>query len=277
VGGGPYFTRRVVGLAWALTALALPLTGCGLVGYDDYLTADASRPDAGKRDAAAPDTGARDAARDGTTGHDGGNVHGDASRDAKSPADANAHPITEIELPPATSSPNAIVAGPDGALWFTEGSENAIGHVTTAGVISHYPLAMTVGPAVETVVGPDGALWFTGSEANIGRITSAGVVTSFPVPTAGSEPMGITAGPDGALWFTEYVGNGIGQITTAGVVTEFPLPTANAFPASIVAGPDGALWFTENSTNNIGPITTTRQPSNEATNDSDSRAGPSRG
>src|SRR5258705_107180 len=33
-----------------------------------------------------------------------------------------------------------ITAGPDGALWFTESAGNAMGRITTAGVVTKYPL-----------------------------------------------------------------------------------------------------------------------------------------
>ena len=57
--------------------------------------------------------------------------------------------ITEFSLPNDASRPYGIAAGPDGNLWFTEGyyqqylaerSASRIGRITTAGVITEYPL-----------------------------------------------------------------------------------------------------------------------------------------
>jgi streptogramin lyase len=153
---------------------------------------------------------------------------------------------------------DGIVAGPDGALWFTEGSAGKIGRATTHGIItnhyaigvaSDYPQAITVGP------GSDPDLWFTERDGGkIGRITTAGVLTEYAIPTAASSPQSITLGPDGALWFTETGANKIGRITTSGAITEFPLPTANGEPQVITLGPDGAAWFTETAGNRIGRI-----------------------
>jgi streptogramin lyase len=180
-----------------------------------------------------------------------------------------------------TPQPTAIAAGPDGALWFT-GIPGEIGRITTAGVVTEFPLPVVPPPAGSTpgtastlatasaiVAGPDGALWFTGVPGETGRISTTGVATEFAVPDipppAGLGPGTaptlatlnvITVGPDGALWFTGVPGE-VGRITTAGVVSEFPVPatplpsgsspgTAGT-PASledITAGPDGALWFT---------------------------------
>jgi streptogramin lyase len=88
-----------------------------------------------------------------------------------------------------------------------------IGRITTAGVITEYPLDVTMAPRW-IAAGPDGALWFTEEYAKaIRRITTAGVITPYVTDTMpASVPSGITAGPDGALWFTEPTGRRIGRI-----------------------------------------------------------------
>jgi virginiamycin B lyase len=167
--------------------------------------------------------------------------------------------ITEYGVSTYTTWPWGITAGPDGALWFTEYQRANVGRITTAGVLTEYPVSNS---SLGITAGPDGALWFTEYQGNrIGRITTAGVLTEYPVPTPAPSPAYITAGPDGALWFTEsnsYVPqiNGIGRITTAGVFTEYPMPTPGSAPFGITAGSDGALWFTETQNNKIGRITT---------------------
>ena len=162
--------------------------------------------------------------------------------------------ITEFPIPTAGSNPAFIAAGPDGALWFTEGvNANKIGRITTAGSFTEFGIPTAGSGSYGIVAGPDGALWFTEIRSNIGRITTAGVLTEFAIQTAGN---GIAVGPDGNLWFTEGFGNKIGRITTAGATTEFAIPTFG-LPFGIVAGPDGALWFTEPAGNKIGRITTT--------------------
>jgi virginiamycin B lyase len=83
----------------------------------------------------------------------------------------------------ATSIPVGITAGPDGAVWFTQGSTNRIGRITPAGQITEYPVPTAVsvpsggyGPLttsnpVALVTGADGALWFTQLDCNrIGRL-----------------------------------------------------------------------------------------------------------
>jgi len=125
--------------------------------------------------------------------------------------------ISEFPVPVARGL-NAITAGPDGNVWFTEESANAIGMINPT---TH-------------------------------------AISSFTLPTANADPAGITTGPDGNLWFTEYGAHGIGEINpTTHAISSFTLPTANAKPVAIAAGPDGNLWFTEQSARQIGVINPT--------------------
>jgi len=175
-------------------------------------------------------------------------------------------------IPTNLGTPNGIMAGSDGALWFTELVGNKIGRITTAAAFTEFtvPTTVTGGPYFTSsgpsgiAAGPDSALWFTEVVGNkIGRISTSGSITEFAVPTTvasgtygtSSAPQGIAAGSDGALWFTELAGNKIGRISTTGTVTEFPVPTAASSPSFIASGPDGALWFTEAVANKIGRIT----------------------
>src|SRR5260221_7545584 len=106
--------------------------------------------------------------------------------------------FSEFPIPTAGRSPNDITSGPDGNLWFTEGSP-----------------------------GPNGN--------KIGRMSPAGVVTEFDITphTPDSSPANITRGPDNALWFTEVFGNKIGRIATDGTITETAIPTPNTQPQGI--------------------------------------------
>jgi streptogramin lyase len=133
------------------------------------------------------------------------------------------------------------IAGPDGALWFTEVRGSNVGRITTDGVVNEFPVGAG---GYGITLGPDGALWFTQQQLHqLGRITSGGA-TSFFGPTT-FDPYVVTNGPDGNLWFTEWTrgeGTAIGRLTPAGTITEFPV---DGQPWDIAAGPDGNLWFTD--------------------------------
>jgi virginiamycin B lyase len=142
--------------------------------------------------------------------------------------------VTSYAIPPdgaCPCRPHEIIAGPDGALWFT---------------------------------------YYGTSEGSIGRITTAGVVTSNIETYDDAQPQAITSGPDGALWFTT-LGNTLQRITTAGVITNIysyyaALSTSGiSYPSllgavGIVSGPDGALWITEPVYNSLVRFTTAVTP-----------------
>ncbi|MEA2179220.1 MAG: virginiamycin lyase, partial [Solirubrobacteraceae bacterium] len=108
---------------------------------------------------------------------------------------------------PAGSGPGRIALGPDGNLWVTMYTGNAIDRITPAGERVRFPLPPGARGPNDIAAGPDGAMWFTEFDGNaIGRITMSGQITEFPVPTIASRPYGITTGPDGNIWFTENVG-----------------------------------------------------------------------
>jgi streptogramin lyase len=151
-----------------------------------------------------------------------------------------------------------ITAGPDGNLWFTEETHNAVGRITPGAVITEFGSGFPTGSPKGIVTGPDGNLWvaMAGGDGAIARVTKAGEVTEFETLTAG-DPEDIAVGPDNNLWYVDSAANLIGRITPDGSITEFTdgLSDAGA-PTAITKGPDGALWFTESDAGKIGRIST---------------------
>jgi virginiamycin B lyase len=104
-----------------------------------------------------------------------------------------------------------ITTGAGGDLWFTEGFGAGIGRITTAGVLTEYPIPSGNG-AYGIAPGPDGNIWFTEqTSSKIASITTGGVITEFAVPTT-AEIDFLTAGPDGAIWFTSESDGKIGKM-----------------------------------------------------------------
>jgi len=157
---------------------------------------------------------------------------------------------------PSGGSPYLITWGFSGDLWFTEPEFNQVAKITSAGVITEFPVptANSNPLGISTVGGADA--WFTEYNANkIGHVTSAGVFTEYTIPTPNSGPWGIISGPTGGYWFVEQLGNKIGFISNTGAITEFPIPTASSFPVTIDWVTTDRLWFTEGGANKIGSIT----------------------
>jgi streptogramin lyase len=157
--------------------------------------------------------------------------------------------------PTENATPGHLSVGPDGNLWFTEPDADNIGRITTAGVITEFPVPTAASLPEGITAGPDGNLWFTEAGASkIGMITPAGIITEYPV-TPGSAPYGIVTGPDGNLWFTEEDHSKIGQLSPAGVLLN-EAPIAGDSPTNIIVGSDNRLWFAEHDSDAIGAITT---------------------
>ena len=151
-------------------------------------------------------------------------------------------PAVGCEVSANAVAPTGIVAGPDGALWFTQSNGG--------------------NPR-------DGRAYFP---ASIGRITTSGAYSSYPVPASASSVPGldaITVGPNGNLWFTETAIDRIGEITprdASPVIHEFALPAGDRLAAgvgspitsadTIAAGPGNDIWFTEQGSNAIGVMST---------------------
>src|SRR5580704_12664296 len=132
--------------------------------------------------------------------------------------------IRYFNSPVAPSWPEDIVAGPQGALWFSDMWSASIGSVTADGTTHAFPLAPGYG-AEGLTEGSDGNIWFTEPGANqIGRMTPQGVVTSFPIAGASNpSPRGITLGPDGNVWYVEYYDGYLGRVTPQGAITRFQI------------------------------------------------------
>lgn len=130
--------------------------------------------------------------------------------------------LTEYPLPDNVA-PYDIVAGPDGALWFTEWEAGTIGRITTAGAYQAFPIV----PAVP--------------------LTSSTRLT----------PMSLTVGPERAIWFTDPGDNAIGRLLGS-QGTEYAMPAVSgspqAIPKSIVTAPDGSLYVSEENAKAIARV-----------------------
>lgn len=105
----------------------------------------------------------------------------------------------------AGASPNAIVTGSDGNLYFTEPFFSAT------------------------------------KNDHIGKITTAGVITELGSLAPNTYPNQITTGKDGNLYFSQYATGMIGKVTvSSGTVSEWTLGIVNG--GGIVNGPDNNLW-----------------------------------
>ena len=91
-----------------------------------------------------------------------------------------------------------FVAGPDGAIWFTQFPNRTIDRITMDGTYSSFTDPNIKGGANALAVGPDGNLWFSTDRSTIGKVTltpTAPVAPGFIRATGGYAQATVTWGP----------------------------------------------------------------------------------
>jgi virginiamycin B lyase len=150
-----------------------------------------------------------------------------------------------------------IVAGPNGALWFTARDSNTVGEIASDMTWRQTHAAKIANSGLAQVsTSPTGFIWYTeASTSMIGRLDASGNLTEYATPSPSAHPLGIAVAPDGSAWFTEPGVNKIGYVSQDGSIgRDFSIPTPQSYPTSIVLGPDNAFWFTEFGAGKIGRI-----------------------
>jgi len=145
-------------------------------------------------------------------------------------------PGSNWTIPTAGAVPIGIAQGPDGRMWFSEGTGNAIGAITMSGQITSYTLPTPDAEPQYIAAGPDGNLWFAEADGNkIGRITTSGVITEYSAGiTPNSYPSIIAAGHGGVMWFSNENAASVGTITTGNPAPgppPPPVPTPSVAPS----------------------------------------------
>ena len=98
-------------------------------------------------------------------------------------APATAAPtVQEFNLPTAGATPQDLVLGPDGSIWFAERGISKIGRISV------------------------------GSMPTSSGFKTSGTIDEFPTKYAGAAPDIMIVGPDGNIWFTEQSNKSIGRI-----------------------------------------------------------------
>ena len=157
--------------------------------------------------------------------------------------------------PNTFSTLGRIIQGPDGNLWFTEGTFGGVGKITTNGAITQYPVFQTYPTTIKAIAsGPDGRLWFTGAphpgsgQPAVAAITTNGNLSYYVTGVQNTGTEFITAGPDGYLWTTggDNSGRGLVRMHTAGAFSMYHFPdAAGSHGNDVIVGPDLCLWVTD--------------------------------
>jgi virginiamycin B lyase len=160
-------------------------------------------------------------------------------------------------------NPSGLTADRDGAIWFTEGSVDRLGRISTAGNVTETVVRGRGSFPQGIVAFPGGGIWFTHT-IEIGNLIPWGGLGLHGLPTLNDFSQDICVGPDKNLWFTVHNDRNrnvswIGQLTHwDGRIKQYKLDD-KSHPLGITAGPDGNLWFTDEKANRIGKLSVTGQ------------------
>lgn len=150
--------------------------------------------------------------------------------------------FSEIPFSTKDSWPQAITWGPDVDLWFASSTGGTIGHVSTAGQFTQYPVP---GEPRDLVFGPGGIPWFTSAEG-VGNISLSGELSpTIPFPGGAKR---IVTGRDGRLWFSSGTEGVVGRVGPGGLTSRVRLRSSNRSVFDLAAGPNGTAWYTAEDT-----------------------------
>jgi virginiamycin B lyase len=153
----------------------------------------------------------------------------------------------------AIGTPQSIVTGNDGALWFTydyRGDTFGVARITTAGDLTYYPVA---GQTNDIVAGDGNDLWFTQENSQrIGRLTTSGQLTLYQLPNVSStisapSPRTIARVASGTYAFGALADQSdyMGTITRSGDITLYQQPNQiDVARDAVYAGWANEVWFT---------------------------------
>lgn len=163
------------------------------------------------------------------------------------PAVGRAVTFEKYPLPTSAADASQIVAGPDGALWFTETNANKIGRITTSGKISEIPVPNdtpgTSDSGPTKIVASGGALWFlTDLGESVYRLTTSGTLTELAQGNAVVSGYAIAPSDDGGVWVMTTDNGELVRVSPSGTTTPFPASYANTL-FGIAEAPDGSVWF----------------------------------
>jgi virginiamycin B lyase len=155
--------------------------------------------------------------------------------------------IDEFPVAAGSSSPDIIVVGPDGALWYTQA--NGVGRMPPANPAGAVFFSLGMSGPRGIAVGPDGNLWVADATNNrVIRLSTVGIAVGSPILLPpGFNARGITLGPDGNMWVGNFSTPGsVARITTGTIPAldppaGFPVPAGS--PIDLIGGSDGNVWY----------------------------------
>jgi virginiamycin B lyase len=158
------------------------------------------------------------------------------------------NPIKSFPIPTSSSGPNAIVAGPNGTMWFTEFTAGKIGEFFISNqTFREFAVPVANSNPDSLAIDQFGTVWF--SDYSLGRIWSlnstSGVFHQFQIPTPNAGPLFVLVDGKHNIWFTEATSYKIAELTYPSYsLTEYPLPNSEDEPLEMILDQNhSTIWI----------------------------------
>src|SRR5262249_17189804 len=140
-----------------------------------------------------------------------------------------------------------LALGPDGDVWFPDGSY--LGRITpSTGAEQFYWLPPGAAVVGDLAFATDGMLWMNVGNGLVRFDTTTGASEAFPFAPGRTTGMfsRLTADSNDNLWFLENSANGrwVASLNSAsGVIHEYPFDGLVAMDGAVATASDGSIWF----------------------------------
>lgn len=168
-------------------------------------------------------------------------------------------PLNWTRFAPNTYSSQygGVIAGPGGAMWFTDLAGNGLVRMAMDGSSTEFPLPTGFHDNGANAIAktPDGKLYILACRGDLELVSARGKVlfdilppgTGFCVVGGGSGIFnGLAVDANGDAWIP--YAEGVTKVTETGASTEYLYPNGlnNGQGSGITAGPVGDMWFVQN-------------------------------
>lgn len=151
--------------------------------------------------------------------------------------------VVEYAMPEKLDIPTALAVAPDGAVWFTIDSSDALGLIHNGRMQRIAKGSRNVEP-LGVGVDAAGDAWIADAPAAaIRHVSRAGAVTSVPLGTAIARLTRLAVGPDDAVWFAESTAYSVTRYKD-GELRRHEIKSLRGSPFGVAVAADGTVWAT---------------------------------
>ncbi len=159
--------------------------------------------------------------------------------------------FAEYAMQEKTDIPTALAIAPDGSVWFTMDSANALGRLRDGKLERVITGKRNNVEPIGLGVDGNGVVWYTDAlDQAIASISPDGKLASFPLDTAIARLGRLAVAPDGAIWFAEGTAYSITRLKD-GKLTRYEIRNVRGGPYGVTVDAKGNVWAALQSGNQL--------------------------